>query len=141
MTWPLASILVDQFWRELTNMTVIVSFEEFNLAVVRASGVLMRTEADSAKHVLHRHMQEHGRIYALIVIEEGFSNLEAFVSWDDIEVDRYLQQNVLRMALVGDLRWRDSALLFFLSAVAKFQMEYFKPEQEELARVWLTSGL
>jgi hypothetical protein len=56
-------------------------------------------------------------------------------------VDAYLQQNVRRLALVGDLRWRDTVLLFFLSAVAKFQIEYFKPEQEDFARAWLAFDL
>ena len=41
------------------------------------------------------------------------------------------------MAIVSDLRWRDSALLFFLNSMVPFQMEYFKSDQEEFARAWL----
>lgn len=122
-------------------MPVFISFEDPRLAVIRASGVLLRTEADAAKHAIHDHMQQNGSVGALILIEESFSNWEAFVSWEDIEVDAYLQQNVRRLALVGDLRWRDTVLLFFLSAVAKFQIEYFKPEQEDFARAWLAFDL
>ena len=122
-------------------MPVFISFEDPHLAVIRASGVLLRTEADAAKRVIHDHMQQNGSVGALILIEESFSNWEAFVSWEDIEVDAYLQQNVRRLALVGDLRWRDTVLLFFLSAVAKFQIEYFKPEQEDFARAWLAFDL
>jgi hypothetical protein len=50
---------------------------------------------------------------------------------------RFIQQQVIRLAIVGDLRWRDKAVLFFLNAVGRFQIDYFKPEHEPLARAWL----
>ncbi len=118
-------------------MTVNIRFEEPALVVLNASGVLMRAEVDAAKRQVHDHMQAHGKQHVLAVIEEGFENLQAFVSWDDIDVDRYIQQHVIRMAIVGDLRWRDTALLFFLNGVSRFQIEYFKAGQEEFARAWL----
>ena len=119
-------------------MTVIVSIETTDLLVIRGSGVLMRAEADEAKHKVAVHIMENGKVHVLIMIEEGFSNLQAFVSWDDIAVDKYIQQNIIRMAITGDLRWRDSALLFFLNSMVPFQIEYFKSDQEEFARAWLT---
>lgn len=118
-------------------MTLSVSFEDKQLTVIRTHGVLLRAEVDAAKRQVHDHMQVHGKQLVLVLIEEGFANLEAFVSWDDIDVDHYIQQHVIRLALVGDLRWRDSAPLFFMNAVSKFQIEYFKPGQEEFARAWL----
>ncbi len=118
-------------------MTVSVYIEAADLLVVRASGVLMRAEVDEAKHKVFAHIMENGKAQVLIMIEHGFSNLQAFVNWDDIAIDKYIQQNIVRMAIVGDLRWRDSALLFFLNSVVPFQMEYFKADQEEFARAWL----
>lgn len=118
-------------------MTVDVTFERDDLTVVRARGELRRDEVDRAKHQVHDHMQVHGRQHVLILIEPGFTNLQAFVSWDDIEVDRYIQPRVIRMALVGDLRWREAALMFVITAVSPFKIEYFPFEQEVLAREWL----
>ncbi len=118
-------------------MTVSVSFEDGNLVVVRGSGEFKRVEMDSAKRQLHDYILAHGRIYLLILIEEGFSHFEALVSWEDIDEDAVIQPNVARLALVGDWRWRDQALLFVMTAVASFQVEYFKPEQEDFARAWL----
>ena len=118
-------------------MTVSVSIEAPDRLVVRASGVLMRAEVDEAKHKVFAHMMENGKAHVLIMIEPGFSNLQAFASWDDITIDKYIQQHIIRMAIVGDLRWRDSALLFFLNSVVPFQMEYFKGDQEEFAKAWL----
>ena len=38
---------------------------------------------------------------------------------------------------VGDLRWRDSALLFLFNTMVPFQIEYFPVAQEEFAKAWL----
>lgn len=120
-------------------MTINVNFEEGNLAVIRSSGVLTRPEVDHAKRQVHDHIVAYGKLLALIIIEDGFVNLEAFATWDDIEVDAVIQPNIIRMALVGDMRWRDKAMLFFITAVASFQIEYFRPEQEDFARAWLNA--
>lgn len=120
-------------------MAISVTFENPQLAVIRTLGTLLRAEVDATKHQVHDHMQAHGKQHVLVLIEDGFTNLEAFVSWDDIEVDHFIQQNIVRLAVVGDLRWRDSAMLFFMNAVSKFQIEFFKAGQEEFARAWLVS--
>jgi len=83
-------------------------------------------------------MEQHGVWPVLIVVEEGFSNIESFVSWEDIDVDHYLQAHVRRLAVVGDLRWRDTALLFLASAIAKFSLDYFPAHQKEFGLAWLT---
>jgi hypothetical protein len=118
-------------------MTITVSLEEGNLVILRSNGVLMRQEVDHAKHQVHDIIVAHGKVHVLALMEPDFDNLEAFATWEDIEVDAVIQPNIIRMALVGDLRWRDRAILFFLNAVSSFQIEYFQPEQEEFARTWL----
>ena len=121
-------------------MTVSVSFEEGNLVVIRGSGELKRDEVDQTKRQIYNYILANGQIYMLILIDEAFKSFEAFASWEDIEEDAVIQPNVKRLTLVGDLRWRDQALLFLITAVASFQIEYFKPEQEEFARVWLLAS-
>jgi hypothetical protein len=118
-------------------MTIHIEFEAPDRVIIRASGVLRRDELDARKRELFAHMQVHGRCHVLMLLDKDFANLQAFAKWDDIEEDAYIQQHVIRLAMVGDLRWRDSALLFFLSGLVPFQMEYFKAGQEEFARAWL----
>lgn len=119
-------------------MTVQLELEiERRLVVVRASGVLTRDKMDDSKQTLADWLREHGRLSVLIVIEDQFVNLDALVNWDDSAVDDYLQQHVDRVAIMGDLRWRDRALLFFMSALLPHPIEFFPPDQEELARAWL----
>ncbi len=118
-------------------MAVSVSFEAGNLVVMRSSGELKREEVDAAKRQVYHHIMANGPVYCLFLIDEKFKGLHALASWEDIEEDAVIQPNVKRLALVGDLRWRDQALIFLMTAVASFQIEYFKPDQEEFARVWL----
>jgi hypothetical protein len=118
-------------------MTLHIAHETPNLVVIRSSGVLVRDEVDAAKRQVFAHMMEHGRQHVLIRIEADFASLQAFARWDDIAEDRFIQQHVIRLALVGDLRWRDNALLFLLSGLVPFQMEYFPAGQEAFARTWL----
>ncbi len=118
-------------------MSIEVVVESPALVVIRSHGVLLRTDVDATKRRVHDHMQQHGKVHVLIVIDSSFADLEALASWEDIEEDAFIQQHVVRLAIVGDLRWRDKALLFFLNAVGGFQIDYFKPEHEALARAWL----
>lgn len=118
-------------------MSAQVEFEPLDLVIVRGSGVLTRTDADAAKKEIVEIIKVYGRINILISIEAGFSNLDQFANWDDDHDDEYIQQHIKRMAIVGDLRWRDSALLFFLNGLLPFKMEFFKADQEAFARAWL----
>jgi hypothetical protein len=120
-------------------MTVKLEIAENNLVIIRASEVLMRNEADDAKKQVFTIIERQGTINVLIVIEQGFSNLQAFVSWDDNHLDEFIQKNIKRMAIIGDLKWHDDAMLFFLSGLLPFTIEYFKFGQEELALAWLHS--
>jgi hypothetical protein len=118
-------------------MSVEVSFESADFIVVRCQGTLEREAVDAAKRQVFAHMMEHGMAHLLIVLAPGFNNLQAFASWDDIEEDRFIQKHVIRLAIVGDLRWRDSAVLFLLGGLVPFQMEYFPSDQEDFAHAWL----
>lgn len=119
-------------------MTVQLEFEaEHRLVVVRATGVLTRDKMDVTKQTVAELMQAHGKLSVLIAIEDEFINLDALGHWEDGPVDDYLQKHVNHIAILGDLRWRDRALLFFMSAWLPHRVEFFPPNQEVLARAWL----
>jgi hypothetical protein len=121
-------------------MDIVFTAEPNNLAVIRASGILTRAKSDAIKRQVIDFIIKNGcsKIKILIIIEEDFSNLEAFANWEDDHDDEFIQQHILRMAIVGHLKWRDSALMFFLAGLLPFTIEFFKTEQEVFARSWLT---
>lgn len=118
-------------------MALTIEFEENSLFVIRSSGVLERSDVDGIKKQVVNFIKRHGRATGLIIIEDGFQSLSAFASWDDDEDDEFIQKHIDRLAIVGDLRWRDNALMFFLNGFVPFSIEYFKAGQETFAKAWL----
>jgi hypothetical protein len=119
-------------------MSITVEFSASNRVNVRVTGMMLRADVDAAKHQVHDLMQAHGKCLIMIYLEDGLLGMQALVSWDDIDVDHFIKQHIVRMAVVGDLRWRDSALLYLFNSMVPFQIEYFPAAQQELADAWLT---
>jgi hypothetical protein len=118
-------------------MALTIQFEEHQLFVVRSSGVIDRPEADAIKKEVVQFIKRHGRACGLIIINDDFHNVSKFASWDDDENDEFIQKHIDRLAIVGDIQWRDSALLFFLNGLVPFSIQFFKADQEAFARAWL----
>lgn len=118
-------------------MAINLEHENNGLVVIRASGILTRAESDAAKQRVVAAIHQRGKVDVLIIIEAGFANLEAFADWSDDHDDEFIQQHVNRLAIVGDLKWRDNALLFFMKGFLPFSIEFFKADREDFARAWL----
>jgi len=119
-------------------MTISVEFTPPNRVDVHVDGLMLRVDVDAAKHQIHDLMQEHGKCLMMIHLETGMLGMQALVNWDDIDVDHFIKQHVIRLAVVGDLRWRDSALLYLFNSMVPFQIEYFPAAHNVLADAWLT---
>jgi hypothetical protein len=52
------------------------------------------------------------------------------------ELDQYAK----RIAIVGERRWKDLALVFAGKGVRRVDIEYFMPPELEKARAWLAAG-
>lgn len=120
-------------------MPISVVVEPSGLIVAHLSGELQREEVDAAKREVFAHLMTTGSAPLLMHVQEGFAGLQTLVQWDDIPEDKFIQQHVTRLAFVGDLRWRDTALLFFFHGLVPFQMDYFPQAQYDLAVAWLTA--
>ncbi|SMF95371.1 SpoIIAA-like [Methylomagnum ishizawai] len=105
--------------------------------LVRASGTVTRSEADATKRQVIAALPPLGKANVLVVLEPGFTHLDSLAAWDDDPDDERLQRRMNRLAIVGDLKWRDGALLFFLKGLLPFPIEFFKTGQEAFAEAWL----
>ena len=71
--------------------------------------------------------------------------LDAFVGWkkdpgweeDDLGYQLEYANRIARMAIVGDERWRDSALLFVGKGFRDTEIEFFPPDALDRARAWI----
>jgi hypothetical protein len=120
-------------------MPISTVVEPTGLIVIDISGLITREEVDAAKREVFGHLMTGGSGPVLMLAGEGFAGLENLVQWDDIPEDKFIQQHITKLAFVGDLRWRDTALLFFFHGMVPFPMDYFPEKQRELAVAWLTA--
>lgn len=110
------------------------------ILVFRVSGSLHAHDFEAALQAGEAQIQESGRI-RFLVIYDGFEG------WDHDFVDEELDselvdeqdENIDKIAVIGEERWRESTELFLLKGLRKAAVEYFEPGQEALARAWLES--
>ncbi len=121
-------------------MTIQVEFTAPNRVDVHVTGTMLRAEVDASKYAIHDLMQAHGKCLIMIHLDSGLQGMQALVRWDDIDVDQSIKQHIIRLAVVGDLRWRDSALLFLFNSMLPFQVEYFQAASQAVADAGLADA-
>lgn len=109
-----------------------------DLITLRVSGRLTQSELSS----LQQHSTEiiaRADKVRLLVLVEHFEGWEQGGQWDDFSFQDANDARIKRMAIVGEERWRDLALLFAAKDLREFPVEYFPAEQLVAARAWLMS--
>ncbi len=110
------------------------------ILVFRVSGKLHAHDFVSAWQAGEEQIQEDGNI-RILVLYDGFEG------WDDDLVGAVTSpgfmedqdEQIEKIAVVGEDRWREPTELFMLKGLRKAAVEYFEPDQEALARAWLES--
>ena len=117
-------------------MPATVHSEGGNRYRVDVSGLLRKSEMDKAQATLVQEMAHVGRVRLLFVLDQ-FKGWEKGPGWGDMRFYETHGQNVERIAIVGEERWRDDALLFALADLRKSPTRYFLPAEIDGARIWL----
>jgi hypothetical protein len=96
------------------------------------------TEADFA--AMHQRIaaiiRDHGRI-RILTLAEAFEGWEQGGRWDDLSLQEENDQHIEKMAIVGDRKWEDHALIFTAKDLRPFPIEYFMPGEMARAQAWL----
>jgi hypothetical protein len=109
------------------------------ILTVRISGVLSQTDLLTTQKAAAEILREHGESRVLFVAED-FQGWEKGVDWGDLSAQFELDQYARRIAIVGEQRWKDLALLFAGKGVRRIAIEYFIPPDLDKARAWLAGG-
>ena len=78
-----------------------------------------------------------GKIGILVELE-NFAGWEPSEQWGDVNFFLKHDADIEKIAIVGDLRWRDEALMFVFAGMRQAEVRFFPESELELARVWLT---
>ena len=120
-------------------MTAEISSIEGGLVTLRVSGQLTQRELSAAQAEVARIIDRTDKV-RILVLAEHFAGWEKGGTWSDFSFQIAHDDDIERMAIVGEERWRDLALLFTSQGMRPFPVEYFVPERLAEARAWLAQA-
>lgn len=118
-------------------MSITLDTSHKHYVVVKIGDTIHRDEADAMKLNIVKHIAQHGHFRALVLIDDSFVGINEHSDWSDNDEDAVIQPHLKQLAIVGDAKWQDHALLFFLSGLLPAPIKFFPDAQLDLARAWL----
>jgi len=110
-----------------------------NLLTLSVSGTLTQPELSSMQTAVAAIFGAEGQ-WRVLVLTDNFHGWERGGSWDDFSFQSEHDAHIERMALVGERKWEELALLFTAKGLRKFPIQYFTPAQVAEARAWLAAN-
>lgn len=118
-------------------MPVTVQNEGDGVYRVEASGTLLKSELDGLQVAAAQVIAHVGKVRMLFVLER-FQGWERGADWGDMRFFETFGQNVERIAIVGEEKWRDQTRMFLLADMREAPVRFFLPSEIEQARGWLS---
>lgn len=109
------------------------------IVTYRISGILTQSELRRRQKELIAIIGREGGIRLLILCED-FQGWDKASDWEDVSFQSQSDPYINKMALVGDKKWEDLALMFTGKGFREFPIEYFESHEIEKARAWLTEN-
>ena len=105
---------------------------------IKIRGMLKKADHERLIQVAKEAIAREGKIRALI-IADGFEGWERHEDWGDVSFMMQEGQNIEKMAVVGDEKWRDDALAFTAKGFRPTAVEFFPAARMNEARIWLNA--
>ena len=106
-------------------MSVSASLEDPQVLVVRLSGKVTAQQFRAAQEEAYALLKPIVSV-SVVVVLEGFEGWGPG-DWDDSLIQFRHDTQIKRMAIVGDPKWEDTALLFVGKGLRHFDIEYCEP--------------
>lgn len=123
-------------------MPATLHHERDNVYRLDVGGVLSKDDMDRVQELLLKEMDRAGtRTARLLVVLEGFEGWDSRNSnWSDLTFYVKHGDRLERIAIVGNERWRDHALMFAAADLRKGPVEFFASDAMSDARAWLSAS-
>lgn len=118
-------------------MPIALRHEGDNVYRLDVRGTLRKSDFDRCQEVLAGEIGRIGPVRLLFVLD-GFEGWEPHPDWNDLSFYVKHGDSIERIAIVGDERWRDQALMFAAADLRKAPVEFFPEEGAADARAWLS---
>jgi hypothetical protein len=117
-------------------MGVTIQQEEGNLRVLRITGLLKKSEMDATLAAEARQWTSATRVKVLAIAED-FQGWERGADWGDMSFLISHDDQIDKIAIVGDPKKEDEFLMFVGAGFRHAQVKFFPPKQLAQARSWL----
>ena len=106
-----------------------------DVITVRIAGVLAEAALIDLQKATADVIRRLGKV-RLLVLAEGFTGWASGGAWNDFSFQQNYDSCIEGMAIVGDRRWEDLALIFAGKDLRSFPIEYFTPNESDKLRAW-----
>ncbi len=105
---------------------------------IKITGTLTRAELADVQKKAGEILRQEGKM-SLLVLTENFQGWGAGgEDWGDLSFQDAHDAFIEKLAIVGEEKWEDLALIFVSKGLRRFPVEYFQPADLAKARAWLT---
>ena len=105
----------------------------------KITGELGKAEVSQVQAVALDAIRRCGKISALFILE-NFIGWRQESGWGDITFLTEHDQDIAKIAVVGEDQWRDLVYAFLAKGFRQAAVEYFLPGDLAKARAWLAGG-
>jgi SpoIIAA-like len=109
-----------------------------DIVTVKVTGRLTEPELAAVQRRTAEIIRKQGKV-SILILAEAFEGWERGGEWNDFSMQEQNDPYIEKMAIVGDRRWEDLALMFTAKGLRPFPIEYFTPGELAKARIWLAA--
>jgi hypothetical protein len=120
-------------------MSMTMRDEGGNLFRFELRGLVRRADFERCEQELKAQIARVGPVKVLFVLD-GFTGWHPTDRWGDMSFYVTHGDNIQRMAIVGDERWRSETLMFAGADLRKAPVKFFSTPYATLAQDWLAGG-
>jgi hypothetical protein len=119
-------------------MGIKVFEEGDNVYVMRITGLLKKPELDAVQAEAAKVLTAEKRVKMLLLLDE-FKGWEGGEEWGDMTFYAEHGDQITRIAVVGDPKYKDEFMMFLGAGIRPAPVEFFKYDQMTQARAWLAA--
>ena len=120
-------------------MSVEITDISGHTVTVRMSGLLAQPDLAAMQRAVGEILDRQGKT-RLLILTENFEGWQRGGDWGDVSFSAKHDDQIEKMAIVGEKKWEDLAIMFASKGLRPFPIEYFVPEATDNARAWLAQS-
>ena len=120
-------------------MSIQVSGVSEGILTLQVSGMLSQSELTQMQQTAADSIRAQGKV-RILVLAGDFAGWESGGEWNDFSFQEEFDPCIEKMAIVGDKRWEDLALIFVAKGLRSFPIEYFAANEQAQALAWLKTN-